>query len=349
MASSLASMTARSRMISGAKLKDLFRYLDLNLLRVFAIVMAEGNVTRAAARLSLSQSAVSNALNRLRLSFDDVLFEKTATGIRPTARAQELWSVMQPHFEALKQAISPDAFDAATFAGTFKIAMTDYTAERVMPRLAEYMGQCAPSIRIGLVQYDLVNLQSVFERGGADLAIGGYLNDASRGSGIRTHELWPIHWRCLMRKGHPLSRKPLTLERFLAARHLDVLFPSAQIPLYDSLLAARSLRRNLLLTLHAYSPALAIIEKSDFIGVLPASLLDSSPYAELLVSRQPPVQMPARPYCLIWHQRWDIHPAHQWLRQSIVSLFADRRSGYCDIGAMVDEAYGAMDGPDSGQ
>lgn len=162
-------------------MKDIFRHLDLNLLRVFAILMAEGNVTRAAARLSLSQSAVSNALNRLRQSLDDVLFEKTTTGIRPTARAHELWSVMQPHFEALKQAISPDPFDAATFAGTFKIAVSDYTAERVMPRLAEHLGRYAPSMRIGLVQYDLMNLQNVFDRGSADLAIGGYLNDASRG------------------------------------------------------------------------------------------------------------------------------------------------------------------------
>lgn len=319
-------------------MKDIFRHLDLNLLRVFAILMAEGNVTRAAARLSLSQSAVSNALNRLRQSLDDVLFEKTTTGIRPTARAHELWSVMQPHFEALKQAISPDPFDAATFAGTFKIAVSDYTAERVMPRLAEHLGRYAPSMRIGLVQYDLVNLQNVFDRGSADLAIGGYLNDASRGGGIRTHELWPIHWSCLMRKGHPLAKEPLTLQRFLAARHLDVLFPGAQIPLYDSLLAARSLRRNLLLTLHAYSPALAIIERSDFIGVLPASLLDFSPHAELLVSRQPPVRMPARPYCLIWHQRCDSHPAHQWLRKSIVSLFAHR-----DAVATVEEAYDGME------
>lgn len=302
-------------------MKNAFHQLDLNLLRVFAALMAERNVTRAAARLALSQSAVSNALNRLRRSLDDVLFEKTTTGVRPTLRAQELWSVMQPHFDALKQAISPDTFDPAQFAGSFAIAMSDYTAERVMPRLAEYLGRCAPSMRIGVVPYNLVNLPALFERGGVDLAIGGYLNDASRGSGIRTHALWPIHWSCLMRKGHPLEKGALTLARFLGARHLDVLLPGASMPLYDSVLAAHSLRRNLLLTLPDYSPALAIIAQSDFIGVLPTSLPDSSQYKDVLISRQPPVQMPARPYCVIWHQRWDGHAAHQWLRTSIASLF----------------------------
>jgi DNA-binding transcriptional LysR family regulator len=303
-------------------LKDAFHQLDLNLLRVFASLMAERSVTRAAARLSLSQSALSNALNRLRSSLDDPLFVKTATGMRPTARAQDLWAAMQPHFEALKQVISPDMFDPAQFTGTFTIAMSDYTAERVMPRLAAYMGRYAPSMRIGVVPYNLDNLPNLFERGGVDLAIGGYLNDASRSSGIRTHALWPIHWCCLMRKEHPLEKGPLTLPRFLGARHLDVLFPGTSIPLYDSVLAAHSLRRNLLITLPDYSSVLAIIAQTDFIGVLPTSLPDLSQHRDRLTSRQPPIQMPARPYSIIWHQRWDGHAAHRWLRRSITSLFA---------------------------
>ncbi|ALX16988.1 LysR family transcriptional regulator [Burkholderia cepacia JBK9] len=302
-------------------MKDVFRQLDLNLLRVFATLMDERNVTRAAARLSLSQSAVSNALSRLRRSLDDTLFEKTTTGIRPTARAQELWAAMQPHFDALRQAISPDTFDPARFSGTFTLAMSDYTVERVMPRLAAYMGRYAPSMRISVVPYDLANLPNLFDRGGVDFAIGGYLNDANRSSGIRTHALWPIQWSCLMRKGHPLEKGALTLPRFLGAQHLDVLFPGTSTPLYDSILAAHSHRRNLLLTLPNYSPALAIIAQSDFIGVLPTSLLDLSPYKDSLISRRLPVQMPVRPYCMIWHQRWDSHAAHQWLRQSIASLF----------------------------
>ncbi|MCA8275765.1 LysR family transcriptional regulator [Burkholderia sp. AU30280] len=302
-------------------MKDVFRQLDLNLLRVFAALMAEGNVTRAAERLALSQSAVSNALRRLRESLDDVLFEKTVSGVRPTARARELWSAVQPHFDALKQAISPDQFDPQAHRGTFTIAMSDYSVERIMPRLARYMGTHAPSMRIELTPFSVADLPGMFDRGGVDLAIGGYLNDSSPSSGVRTHEMWPIHWSCLMRKDHPLAKGPLTLKRFLAARHLDVGFSGMRVPVYDSLLSAHGLQRNLVLTLNAYSPALAIIRESDFIGVLPTTLLDLSIHEKELVSRQPPVRMPARPYCVIWHQRWDSHPAHRWLRQTIVSLF----------------------------
>lgn len=302
-------------------MRDAFRQMDLNLLRVFAELMAEGNVTRAAEKIALSQSGVSNALNRLRQSFNDTLFEKTSSGVRPTARAVELWSAIQPHFEAMKQVISPDKFDASQYHGNFTIAMSDYGAKRILPRLTEYMAVRAPSVRIDLTPYSVSNLTAMFDRGGVDLAIGGYLNDSSRSSGIRTHELWPVHWSCLMRKNHPLAKGPLTLSRFLNARHLDVTFPGGRLPLYDGLLESYAHKRNLLLTLNSYDSALAIIAQSDYIGVFPTSLLDTGDYSDLVTSRRPPINIPVRPFSVVWHQRWDRHAAHCWLRETIISLF----------------------------
>jgi len=310
-------------------LKDVFRTLDLNLLRVFAALMAEGSVTRAARRLALSQPAVSNALNRLRGALDDVLFEKVPFGVRPTVRARELWSAIQPHFDAMGKAISPQTFEASIYDGSLTLAMSDYTVERVMPRLAVHLGEHAPLMRLDLVQYSVSNLTVMFEREGVDLAIGAYLNDTSQSSGIRTHELWPIHSSCLMRRNHPLAKGHLTLRRFLAARHVDVRLPGMNMPLYDSLLAAHGLRRNVVLTLNHYIQTLAVLEQSDCIGVLPTSLIDASPYAERLISKEPPIAMPVRPLGTIWHQRRDADPAHQWLREAIVSLFA-RRPGDVD-------------------
>lgn len=307
-------------------MKDIFRSLDLNLLRVFAALMAEGNVTRAAHRLALSQPAVSNALNRLRSTLNDELFEKVPSGMRPTAHARELWSVIQPHLDAMRQAFSPDTFEALTYDGSLTLAMSDYTVERIMPRLAAYLSAHAPLMRLNLVQYSVANLPTMFDREGVDLAIGAYLNDTSQSSGIRTHELWPIHSSCLMRRDHPLAKRPLTLQRFLAARHVDVCLPGMHIPLYDNLLAAHGLQRNVVLTLNHYTQALAVLDQSDCIGVLPTSLLDLSPYAGHLLSREPPIVMPVRPLGIIWHQRRNSDSAHQWLRANIVSLFAQSGS-----------------------
>jgi DNA-binding transcriptional LysR family regulator len=302
-------------------LKHTFRQFDLNLLRVFAALAAEGNVTRAALRLGLSQSAVSNALNRLRQSVGDALFEKTASGVRPTPRAREMWSAIQPHFQAMEQAISPETFDPGAYSGTLTVAMSDYSAERILPRLMQYLSGHAPAMRIDLAPYGVANLPEAFDRRGVDMAIGGYVNDESPSNGIRMRELWPVHWSCLMRRSNPLAKGSLTLERFLSAQHLDVRCPDMQVPVYDSLLATRGHVRNLLLTLNAYTPALAIIGQSDFIGVLPTTLLDLTIYGKQLVSRPPPVRMPVRPYGVIWHRRLDNKPAHRWLRHAIISLF----------------------------
>lgn len=303
-------------------MKDIFRSMDLNLLRVFAALMSEGNVTRAADRLALSQPAVSNALSRLRGTLGDVLFEKVPLGMRPTARARELWAILQPHFEGMRKAISPETFEASRYDGALTLAMSDYTVERVMPRLAAHLSQHAPRMRLDLAQYSVSNLPTMFDREGVDLAIGAYLNDTSQSSGIRTHALWPIHSSCIMRRDHPLAKGRLTLPRFLSARHVDIRLPGMSIPLYDSLLAAHGLQRNLVFTLNHYTQTLAVIRESSCIGVLPVSLLDLSPYSGYLVSREPPIAMPVRPLGIIWHQRRDTDPAHQWLRSVLVKLFA---------------------------
>lgn len=303
-------------------MKDAFRTLDLNLLRVFAALMAEGHVTRAAGRLALSQPAVSNALARLRLALGDPLFDKAPGGVRPTPRARELWQQIQPHFDAMRQAISPDRFDAHTHRGTFTLAMSDYTAERVMPRLVSHLAEEAPGLRIDLVPYSITHLGQLLDREGVDMAVGAYLNDTSRIAGMRTSALWPIHAACVMRRDHPLARGRIGLKAFLAARHVDIRLPGMHEPLYDSLLAGHGLQRNLVATLHSYEQALAVIHQGGCIGVLPATLLDTSPVADELMVREPPIPMPTRPLGLIWHQRRDADAAHRWLREVMVSLFS---------------------------
>lgn len=303
-------------------MRDNFRTFDLNLLRVFDALMAEGNVTRTAQRLSLTQPAVSNALGRLRSTFGNTLFVKTLAGVSPTPTARELWSLIGPHFERLREAISPTTFDPSTFSGSVTVAMSDYTVERILPGLLAYLCEHAPRLRITQTQYSVANLSTMFDKEGIDFAIGAYLNDTSQTNGIRTHALWPIHSSCLMRKDHPLVEQPLTLDKFLNARHVDVLLPGMYMPLYDNLLAGHGLQRNLVLKLSYYSQALAVIHQSDCIGVLPTSLLDLSPLAPDLVSVEHPIPMPVRPLGIMWHQRSDADPMQAWLRTTISAMFA---------------------------
>ena len=83
-----------------------FRTFDLNLLRIFDAIMTEQNLTRAAERLATTQPAVSNALKRLRETLEDELLVRTAHGMKPTARAEELWPAVRSALSALEAAIA---------------------------------------------------------------------------------------------------------------------------------------------------------------------------------------------------------------------------------------------------
>src|SRR5215469_14562139 len=111
-----------------------YRNADLNLLKVFEALMTEGNVTRAAQKLSLTQPSVSNALRRLRETFDDPLFVRSRTGIRPTRRATDLWEPLAHSLHAIRFALDGEGFDAQHNAASISIAMSDYVASIVAPR-----------------------------------------------------------------------------------------------------------------------------------------------------------------------------------------------------------------------
>lgn len=300
-----------------------FRTLDLNLLRVFEAVMEEGNVRRAAERLALTQSGVSNALARLRDAFNDELFEKTAAGVRPTATARELWQTMQPHFQGLRNALAPNVVDPSGFDACVRIAMSDYTARRVLPKLCAALSLQAPSLRLDVHPYSRADVLDMVDKQGVSMVLGSYINDDAVVEGLRMRALWTIRWSLFLRADHPLAQRPFTLEEFLQARHIDVTSPGLVMPGFDQLLASRGLRRRLVLTLNTWEQALAVIDASDCIAVLPGSLLDGSPYAGRIVRMTSPIEMHPRTLWLLWHQREENAGVQAWLRTLIVSLFAE--------------------------
>lgn len=312
----------RSMTSSFLGMEDRFKSLDLNLLRTFEALIQEENVTRAAERLHLTQPAVSNALSRLRSAFDDVLFEKARDGVIATPAARELWAVLEPHYRGLRDVLAPQSFDPAEYTGSVRIAMTDYTMERVMPQLAAFLQDNAPHLRLEVVLYSLANLSSLLEKEGVEIALGTYLDDSRPRQGIRTHVLWHIEYALLMRRGHPMSQGTIDIRELLRARHIDVRTQGMQFGAYDQVLAAHGLRRNLVLTLPSFQQAMAVLATTDCVAMLPNSLLARPPFSKSLVAVEPPIPLPARDLWIIWQDRHSEVPAHAWLRSTLISLFA---------------------------
>src|SRR5438309_1401072 len=121
-----------------------FRSLDLNLLRVFDQVMTERNLTRAARNLSMTQPAVSNAINRLRDALGDKLVARSGYGVEPTPRALALWPAVSDALRQLEASIIPGDFIASEANNTFVLAMADATGAELMPGLVEIIERDAP-------------------------------------------------------------------------------------------------------------------------------------------------------------------------------------------------------------
>jgi DNA-binding transcriptional LysR family regulator len=305
-----------------------FLTLDLNLLRVFDVVMIEQNLTRAADKLAMTQPAVSNALKRLRYAFDDELVTRTSYGVKPTPRAERIWPAVREALNNLEAVIAPPTFDPAKAVSSFRVAMADSTAAYWLPHLVREIEQSAPNINVRTVPLVTRDPRTMLFHGEIDLAVGffpGVVSQLTTGqsindSSIHHVSLYSGHYVCVMRKDHPLASEPLTLENYCKARHLLVSFSGRAHAVIDEILAAMNLQRHIVLTVNQFFTAARIVANSNLVTVLPEHAIPSTGLEKKLVMRELPFNTPSVNVDMLWHEREVRNPAHQWLRNNLIRL-----------------------------
>lgn len=309
-----------------------FRTLDLNLLRVFDVVMAERNLTRAAERLSITQPAVSNALKRLRDSVGEDLLTRAPSGVKPTPRAEALWPEVRAALDHLRAALAPGEFDPKTDATSFRIAMADSTAALFMPPLVSQIERSQALANLRVLPLTTRDPSAILERGDADLAIGyfpetvaGLLGQGSEAL-LRHARLHDSEYVCVMRRGHPLAERELTLDDYCAAHHLLVSFSGRAHGLVDQALTALNRKRRIVLTVNQYFTAGRVVAHSNLLTVLPAYFVDATGCGEQLVTRPLPFHLDGLHVAMLWHVRHDRSSAHQWLRARLLEAAAAHAS-----------------------
>lgn len=305
------------------------RTLDLNLLKVFDVVMSERSLTRAAHHLALTQPAVSNALRRLREALGDDLLVRQGRTLEPTARAQELWPAVRSALQQLQASLLPAVFTPASANTTFVLAMADATAAELMPGLLAVMSREAPGVSMRVLPLTTRDPRRLLDDGHADLAIGYFpavspdlTARALAGDAVtfRHLRLFEGDYVCVMRKGHPLAGRPLTLERYCAARHLLVSFSGRAFGFIDGALAALGRNRRVVLTVNQFFIAGKVVASSDLVTVLPRHFLTVTGIAEPLVVRELPFATAPIQVDALWHLRQDGDSGHAWLRSQVAKL-----------------------------
>jgi DNA-binding transcriptional LysR family regulator len=307
-----------------------FRTLDLNLLKVFDTVMFERNVTRAAARLSMTQPAVSNALKRLRESTLDDLFVPSSTGMTPTAHAESLWPAVRTSLDGLRDAFTPQGFDPCVDSRQFTIAMADATAALFVPALTNVLQRGRMKVDLCIVPLTTRDPRPMLEHGQADIAIGFFpdvraaLAAEGERSVMRHEPLYGCEYVCVMRRDHPLAAEgALTLDAYCAAEHLRVSFAGRPNGYVDEALNRLGRSRRVMITVNQFFTAGSVVHQSDLLSVLPRSFVPATGFESALAVRPLPFALPGIEVSLLWHRRHEQDSGERWLRDTVLGVAAE--------------------------
>jgi len=293
--------------------------VDLNLLRVFDTVLSERGVTPAAARLGLTQPAVSNALARLRGVFGDPLFVRTTGGMDATPFARQLAEPVRQALALLESALAHGpGFEPATSARAFRFYMSDLGQIEFLPPLVERVQRSAPGVRLEAVGLEVEDIGVALAAGTLDLAVG-FL--PGLGPPLQRRALFRDPYVCLMRTGHPAIDKKLTRKKFLAASHALVSYRGGHRVIEEALERA-GLARRIALRVPHFTVVPMILERSDLILTLPARVARVFERHGSLKSLPPPVPIPPAEVAVHWHERFEGDPGNRWLRDLMIELYA---------------------------
>jgi DNA-binding transcriptional LysR family regulator len=294
--------------------------LDLNLMVVLQAVLAERNVTRAARRVGLSQSAASHALARLRQLLGDPLLVRSGRRLDLTPRALALLPPLERGLAELASAVSGEPpFDARSARRSFTVAMADYGQAVLLAPVLRRLRRQAPGFDLSVVAFP--NTLELMDAGTVDLAL---LARLPLPSGFASRSLFNDGFVCMVRRGHrAVTGARLSLRQYLALDHLVVSPAGSPGSMVDDELDRRGLTRRIAVRVSSFLAAPVVVTQSDLIGTGPERLL--RPLAARFPIRllRPPLRLPRFELDLVWHTRRDHDPAHRLLRDIVAAAATD--------------------------
>ncbi len=295
---------------------------DLNLLVVFDAIARTGSVTLAATRLSLSQPAVSHALNRFRDVTGDPLFVRNGNRLDPTRRAETMIPAIRRILEDVGMVLAPSSFDAGTSTHAFRIGASDYAMMSFLPAIIRSVRAQAPHTQLEIQSMGEGTLARL-GTGELDLAfIGG---DAPTGS-LKSQELFRERFIGLLCARHPLAIKAgqnaVTLDDYLAFPHVMVSFRDPRQSPIDQRLSELGKERRIAVTTSNFASNIASIKDTDLIISLPSRLAATASQGDL-IQFDLPLDVPDYLYSMLWHSRTDQDQSAIWLRDVVGRIFQE--------------------------
>ncbi|ALO42739.1 LysR family transcriptional regulator [Pseudoalteromonas phenolica] len=243
--------------------------LDLNLLKVFHAIYKFRNVTKAANNIGLAQSSMSNALSRLRAQFNDPLFQRSAGGVIPTEKADELAPQIQEVLAHITLMIEPKSFDPVTANDHLVIAASDLAIATLAPILVPALRKKAPKIKLNFVPLDKTNVFEKLDDGSYDIAIGTFKELPAR---YNRKLLKKEKFVCIASSQHSKLNNKLSLKEFTEKHHVLMTLKADQVGVIDNELKKLGHTRTIAMTCAHFLPLVEVVANSDLIATVPEAL-----------------------------------------------------------------------------
>lgn len=287
--------------------------VNLNLLISLQYLLQEKQVTAAAHRQFITQSAMSKNLAKLREIFSDPLLIKIDNHSQLTEKAKQLKPVLAQILNNIDGLLVTGGFEPALSQREFTIASTDYVTDYVLPAALSHLYYHAPNIKLNLTHWDKFTL-SAMERGEIDLGATIIRPEHKQLSYLPLEQDGYV---CIMRPQHPLAEVELLLNDYIQYPHGIITSGADKSGDIDVALAAKGLFREIALRVPSYSSAFSIIAKTDHLLTIPNSIADKLIKDQDFIKKNLPIELPILQAAMIWHPRFDHDLAHKWLRDEL--------------------------------
>ncbi|CAH0525742.1 LysR substrate-binding domain-containing protein [Vibrio hippocampi] len=297
---------------------------DMNLLICLHVLLEERSVSQAAKRMHLTQSAISKQLTRLRVLFDDPLFERVSKGLLPTPKAVALAPKIHQILVQVEQLAQLDEFIPNDSQRSFHFELVETAYSAIYTQSVITAMKQAPSITLNAQTWNEQSLERLVRRE-ADFGIGMFEYDSRAKHHIATipkelqyQELFRDHSVCLMHPKHPALQQPWNLDTFVSHRHIHVVTGGVGRWLLMDLLDQQSKSLDKAILVSDMNSAVEMCQHSDLLMCYPYKNVKHLVDNGTLVMKPLPLKLEPGGLFLIWHKHFDQDQGHQWMRQQII-------------------------------
>lgn len=294
------------------------RSVDLNLLTILEALLEEKHVTQAAEKLHMSQSAVSRALQRLRVLFNDPLLVKGAEGYSLSSRASKMSAELSVLLQSLSIMIQEPDFKPENSEGTLRFSGVDLDAWIDVPKFVGEITRLAPKLKIE-VSVSQADYFVQLSKGRVEFVVSGFDLEFDQ-ENIHSSIVGDSELVIVMGKHHPLSGQEISMQDYLGAKHGFVAITGKGTTFLDSYLQTLGLKRNVVLKVSDFKSVVDYCEKTDVIFVLPLQLIKKTLIGRDVVTKTLPDKLhnPNVEFRLFWHARFHNDPMYKWIRKKLM-------------------------------